>query len=224
MGAAREKVALSWSGGKDSALAFHKLARDPEFEVVALLSFVDDAADRIAHHRVPMKLIARQAEAHGVDRWQIRMPPDPSNEEYDRRMMKLVLRMVGEGVSNCAFGDLFPKGVCAYSERNLAGTGIEPLYPLWGRETGALARHGIGLGFRAVVVCVDTQQLDGAFAGRAIDAGFIADLPDGIDPCGEMGEFHSFVHDGPPFREPVPFEPGGIVDAGRFALYDLVPP
>ena len=222
--AAPKKIVLSWSGGKDSALAFHELARDPDYEVVALLSVVADVADRIAHHRVPMKLIARQADALGVDLWQIRMPPDPSNEEYERRMAESVRRMVDEGVRYCAFGDLFLEDVRAYRERNLAGTGIAPLFPLWGRETGALARHGIEIGFRAVVVCVDTEQLDGAFAGRAVDAGFLADLPDGVDPCGEMGEFHSFVHDGPPFREPVSFEPGGIVDAGRFALFDLEPP
>jgi uncharacterized protein (TIGR00290 family) len=224
MNAAPKPVVLSWSGGKDSALAFHELSRDPEYRVAALLSYIDDAEDRIVQHRVPTALIRAQADALGVALWEIRMPPDPSNAEYERHMAAAVSRMVDHGIHHCAFGDLYLRDVRDYREAKLAGTGVEAVFPLWGRDTGALAAQAISLGFAALIVCVDTDQLDGAFAGRNLDAALLADLPDGVDPCGENGEFHSFVHDGPDFRAPVAFEAGTITDTGRFALYLLPPP
>ncbi len=222
-----EKIVLSWSGGKDSALAFHELARDPEYEVAALLSYIDDADDRIVQHRVPTALIRAQADALGVPLWEIRMPPNPSNEEYERRMSAAVDRMLDNGISHCAFGDLFLEDVREYRLGKLAGTGVDAVFPLWQRETGALARHAVALGFHGLIVCVDTDQLDGRFAGRELDAALFADLPDGVDPCGENGEFHSFVYDGPDFSAPVAFGPGKITSTGpdgRFALCLLPQP
>jgi uncharacterized protein (TIGR00290 family) len=218
--AARTKVVLSWSGGKDSALALHELRRDGGYEVAGLLTFIDDAADRVAHHRVPAGLVKRQAEAAGVPLWEIRMPPDPPNEVYEARMAAAVARMREEGVSHCAFGDLFLADVRANRERKLAGTRVAPVFPLWQRDTAALARAFIDLGFRARIICVDTTQLDGAFAGRELDADFLADLPPGVDPCGENGEYHSFVYDGPIFRHPIAFGPGETTTShDRFRLW-----
>lgn len=222
-----KKIVLSWSGGKDSALAFHELSRDPDYQVVALLSYMDDAEDRIVQHRVPTALIQAQADALGVPLWQIRMPPNPSNEEYERRMSAAIDQMLDEGIRHCAFGDLYLEDVRDYRLGKLAGTGVTAVFPLWKRETSALARHAISLGFHGLIVCVDTEQLDGAFAGRELDTALLADLPDGVDPCGENGEFHSFVYDSPDFSAPVEFDPGEIVSTGpddRFALCLLPQP
>lgn len=227
MSAAPKPVVLSWSGGKDSALAFHELSRDPEYQVVALLSYIDDADDRIVQHRVPTALIRAQADALGVPLWELRMPPNPSNEEYERRMTAAITRMLDEGIKHCAFGDLFLEDVRDYRLDKLAETGVGAVFPLWQRETGALAEYAISLGFHGLIVCVDTDQLDGKFAGREFDAALLADLPPGIDPCGENGEFHSFVYDGPDFSAPVTFGAGKIVSTGaddRFSLCLLPQP
>jgi uncharacterized protein (TIGR00290 family) len=219
------KVVVSWSGGKDSALALHELRRRGDVEVAGLLTFVDDAADRVAHHRVPAGLVRRQADAAGVPLWEIRMPPDPPNAVYEARMAAAVARMRDESVTHCAFGDLFLADVRAYREGKLAGTGVAPLFPLWGRDTGALVRDFIRLGFRARIVCVDMQQIDGAFAGRELDESFLADLPPTADPCGENGEYHTFVHDGPIFSAPIACGEGELTAThDRFRLWLLPHP
>jgi uncharacterized protein (TIGR00290 family) len=221
----KKKLLLAWSGGKDSTLALDQLKRHPEVEVSALLTTVTEGYDRISMHGVRRKLLREQAEALGLPLEEILIPQKCSNEIYEERMRQTLEKFSREGISAAAFGDLFLQEVRSYREERMAKIGMEAVFPLWGGNTSDLAGRFIHLGFRAVVVCVDTQMLASEYAGRNYDAEFISDLPTGIDPCGENGEFHTFVYNGPIFSRPVKIQTGEkLLRDNRFFYCDLISP
>jgi uncharacterized protein (TIGR00290 family) len=217
-----KRVALSWSSGKDSAWSLHLLRQDPGVEVVSLITTINETFDRVAMHSVRRSLLEQQAESTGLPLWAIPLPWPCSNEQYESRMREVCARAVAEGVEAIAFGDLFLADIRAYRERQLEGTGLEPMFPVWQLPTAELARDMIAAGLRARITCVDPKRLAPGFAGRDFDAQFLADLPPDIDPCGENGEFHSFVYDGPMFRHPIPIQTGEIVERDGFVFADLM--
>ncbi|MDY3561175.1 adenine nucleotide alpha hydrolase [Gemmata sp. JC673] len=221
----RPKVLLSWSSGKDSAWALHVLRQRGEVEVVGLVTTLNEAFGRVAMHGVRAELVRAQAEAAGLPLWTVPLPWPCSNDQYESRMRGLVERARAAGVSGLAFGDLFLADVRAYRERQLAGSGIEPLFPLWGApaDTPALAREMIGAGLRATLACVDPKQLAPQFVGREFDTRLLAELPPGADPCGENGEFHTFCHAGPVFDRPIPVRVGDTIERDGFCFADLLP-
>jgi uncharacterized protein (TIGR00290 family) len=220
-----EPIILSWSGGKDSALALAALRDDPAFRVVALLTTITTGYDRISVHGVRRALLAAQERAIGLPVHEIVIEPQSSNAAYDAAVEHALgdVRRRYPDVRRIAYGDLFLEDVRRYREERLAPLGFEGCFPLWGRPTAALAREFIERGFEARLVCVDTTQLEAAFAGRAFDAALLDEMPPSVDPCGERGEFHTFVSAGPGFAEQVEYEVGEIVlRDGRFACCDLV--
>jgi uncharacterized protein (TIGR00290 family) len=217
------KAWLAWSSGKDSAWALHVLRASPEVEVVGLLTTVNEVHDRVAMHGVRRSLLQAQADALGLPLVLAPIPHPCSNEEYERVMAAAVARARDEGVVAFAFGDLFLQDIRRYRESRLDGTGVRTLFPLWGRPTRALAEEMIAGGLRARVVTVDPRHLSADFAGREFDRELLADLPAGIDPCGENGEFHTFAWDGPMFRGPVDMRSGVVVEREGFVFADLVP-
>lgn len=216
------RVLLSWSSGKDSAWTLHRLRQARGLEIGALLTTVNEAARRVAMHAVRAELVRAQAAAAGLPLWEVPLPSPCSNAEYEARMAAAVRRAADEGFTHVAFGDLFLEDVRRYREERLDGTGLTPIFPLWGLETAALAREMIASGVRAILTCVDPRQLDPSFAGRDFDLALLSELPAGVDPCGERGEFHSFVWDGPMFREPVRVGRGVTVERDGFVFTDLV--
>ena len=216
-----EPILLSWSGGKDSSLALHALRQTPGVEVAGLLTTVTEDYDRISMHGVRRSLLERQAAEAGLPLHVILIPRECSNEQYEERMAAFLTGIRDAGIRRVAFGDLFLEDLRAYRESRLASVGMEALFPVWGRDTAKLARDFLRLGFEAILVCVDTQSLAPSFAGRSFDEDLLRDLPSGVDPCGENGEFHTFVHAGPIFRAPVPFRRGEVEDRGRFWFCDL---
>jgi uncharacterized protein (TIGR00290 family) len=222
----RNQIALSWSGGKDSSLALAALRADPRYEVVALLTSVTSGYDRISIHGVRRTLLDAQVASLELPVIEIVLEPKCSNEEYESAFADALgrLNVAHPKVQQIAFGDLYLADVRAYREKLLERTGHSALFPLWGSDTAALAMDFIGAGFRAHLVCVDTQQLSASFAGRAFDAALLADLPPTVDPCGEGGEFHTFVSDGPIFAKPIDVTLGEVVLRDeRFAFCDLLP-
>jgi uncharacterized protein (TIGR00290 family) len=221
----RPKVLLSWSSGKDSAWALHVLRLRGEVEVVGLVTTLNEAFGRVAMHGVRAELVRAQADAAGLPLWPVPLPWPCSNAEYEARMRAVVEKARSAGVTAFAFGDLFLADIRAYRERQLAGTGLAPLFPVWGTpaDTPALARAMVAAGFRATLACVDPKQLDPRFVGREFDAELLADLPPGVDPCGENGEFHTFCHAGPVFARPVPVRVGDTVERDGFWFADLLP-
>lgn len=220
---ARERVALSWSGGKDGALALHELRRGRAFEVVELLTTVSEGAERVTMHGVRRALLERQARALGLPLRLVPIPERASNEAYEAAMARALEGLRTADVRRVASADLFLEDVRAYRERQLARLGMEALFPVWGRGSAAFVRRVLEVGFEALVVCVDTRALDASFAGRPLDAGLLDALPPGVDPCGERGEFHTFVVNGPGFAEPVRCRPGALHRDGPFLFCDLVP-
>jgi uncharacterized protein (TIGR00290 family) len=217
-----EKVVVSWSGGKDSALALHEIAG--RYDVVALLTTVTDGYDRISMHGVRTALLERQAAALGLPLEVIRIPPSCTNDDYESRMCAALDRHRSAGVAGVVCGDIFLEDVRRYREERLFRGGLKGVFPIWGRESAGLVRQFLGLGFRAVLCCVDTRVLPAEFAGRLYDDALLADLPAGCDPCGENGEFHTFVFDGPSFAAPVRWRPGErTLREGRFGYCDLLP-
>jgi uncharacterized protein (TIGR00290 family) len=214
---------VSWSGGKDSCVALHEIQKAPNIRVEALLTTVTRDFDRISMHGVRRVLLERQAESLGLPLRQIFISRGAGNDEYEQRMGETLATYRDQGINVVVFGDLFLQDIRAYRERLLARCNMTGLFPVWGRDTAQFIREFIGLGFKAVVVCVDPAQLDSAFSGRLIDENFLADLPPDVDPCGENGEFHTFVFDGPNFRKPVNFSIGEIVCRDSFWFCDLVP-
>jgi uncharacterized protein (TIGR00290 family) len=199
-------VVLSFSGGKDSVLALARLRAGGEWDVRALLAAFVEGEDRLVMHDVPERLVALQASSVGVPLVSMRVPRAPSNAAYEARLAAALEPLRAQGVKHVAFGDLFLADIRAYRDALTARLGIEPVYPLWGADTRALAQAFVRDGYRGITVCVDATKLDATWASREMDAAFFAALPTGIDPCGERGEFHSFVHDGPGFAYPVRFE------------------
>jgi uncharacterized protein (TIGR00290 family) len=218
-----EATWVSWSSGKDSALALATARADPALEVVGLLTTLNAAADRVAMHAVRRELLRAQADALGLPVHQVELPWPCGNEEYGRLMTDAVASATSAGVTRMVFGDLYLADVRDYRERALAGTGIEPVFPLWGRPTRALAAEMVDAGIRATLTCVDPRRLDASFAGRAFDHDLLADLPPAVDPCGENGEFHTFVHDGPGFAAPLGVRVGEVVERDGFVFADVLP-
>ncbi|MBX9579032.1 MAG: adenine nucleotide alpha hydrolase [Gemmataceae bacterium] len=221
----KPRVLLSWSSGKDSAWALHVLRQRGEVEVIGLVTTLNEAFDRVAMHGVRATLVQAQADAVGLPLWRVPLPWPCSNDGYEVGMRGVIGKAVAEGVTGFAFGDLFLEDIRAYRVRQLAGTGIEPLFPVWGTvdDTPALARAMIATGLKATLACVDPRHLPPAFAGRAFDLGLLADLPPGVDPCGENGEFHTFCHAGPVFDRPIPVRVGDVVERDGFWFADLIP-
>lgn len=214
---------LSWSGGKDSALAFHAL-RDAGVEIDALITTVTEGYERISMHGVRRELLHRQAEALDVQVVEARIPIAASNDRYEQAMREVLAPFRDGGATQIAFGDLFLEDVRAYRERLMASAGMEPVFPIWGRDTSELARQFLALGFRAVLVCVDPRQIDSRFCGREYDQTLLAELPATADPCGEKGEFHTFVYDGPIFRAPIEIRLGQCVERDGFCFCDVQTP
>ena len=216
------KTLLAWSSGKDSAWTLHVL-RQRGVQVSGLLTTLNEAADRVAMHGVRRALVEAQAEAAGVPLRQVPLPWPCSNDDYEARMTAACRAAVADGFDAIAFGDLFLRDVREYRERQLAGSGLTPLFPLWELPTAALAGEMIASGVRARLTCIDTKQLDARFAGREFNRSLLAEFPAQVDPCGEKGEFHSFVYDGPMFRHPVSIVPGELKVVDQFVYADLVP-
>jgi uncharacterized protein (TIGR00290 family) len=218
-----KRVALSWSSGKDSAWSLHLLRQDPAVEVVALITTINQEFDRVAMHAVRRELLERQADSAGLPLWKVPLPWPCTNEQYEARMRDLCARARQQEIEAIAFGDLFLADIRAYREKQLENTGLQPIFPVWRLPTRELAGTMIRAGLRARITCVDPKVLSREFAGREFDASFLSDLPDGVDPCGENGEFHSFVYDGPMFRKPVPVKVGETVERDGFVFADLQP-
>jgi len=218
-----EDVLFCWSGGKDSAMALHALRSAGDCRITALLTTITEEYDRISMHGVRRALLERQAESLGLPLHAVLIPPQCINAIYEERMKEALAQHLTRGVRRVAFGDIFLEDLRVYREKNLAQIGMQALFPIWKRGTGELARDFVGLGFRAITVCVDPRVLDASFAGRELDASFFADLPVGVDPCGENGEFHTFVFDGPVFETPIAFRVGEKVLRDGFCFCDLLP-
>jgi uncharacterized protein (TIGR00290 family) len=219
----RTPTVLSWSGGKDSALALHELLMDPTVELRGLLTTVTDGYDRVSMHGVRTSLVSAQAAALEVPWWSVRIPPSATNEQYERAMLDGLDAVRLGGVEAIAFGDLFLDDVRAYRERLVERAGLRPRFPLWGRSTSELAKRFVSCGFRAVVVCVDPRQIDVSHCGREYDDALLSALPPSADPCGELGEFHTFVYDGPMFSQPIVTQRGVVVEREGFVFCDLLP-
>jgi uncharacterized protein (TIGR00290 family) len=217
------KILLSWSGGKDSAWALHTLRAEGRYEVVALLTTVNERFRRIAIHGVRESLLDAQSAAVNLPLWKIDLPFPCTNVHYETRMAAALARCRDERLQGIAFGDLFLEDIRAFRIQQLAGTGLEPISPLWGRPTGALAREMIAGGLRAHLTCIDPCKLAPDFAGRPFDDDLLRDLPPGIDPCGEGGEFHTFVSAAPCFSGSIAVVPGEIVERDNFIYADLLP-
>ena len=218
------KAVFSWSGGKDSALALHEILKCREYEVEALLTTVTREYDRVSMHGLRRSLLEEQADSLGLGLEMVMIPRNASNEEYELSLEKAVLKYKASGVNSVIYGDIFLEGIRKYREVHLGKSGLGCVFPIWGRDSLSLARTFIDAGFKAVVVCVDSTLLDGGFAGREFDNDFLSELPPAIDRCGENGEFHTFVYDGPIFRERIEFEKGEIVlRDNRFYYCDLLP-
>ncbi len=216
-------VVLSWSGGKDSALALWAMREELGVEPAALLTTFTEDHDRVSMHAVRRPLLEAQAAAVGVPLARVGIPAVCSNEVYEERMAAALEAPPLAEIEEFAFADLFLEDIRAYREERLAAIGRRATFPIWGRETGALARRFVDAGFAATLVCVDPRQLGPSFAGRAFDADLLRDLPPGVDPCGENGEFHTFVTAGPIFSAPVPVAHGETVERDGFVFHDLLP-
>lgn len=215
------KVLVSWSSGKDSAWTLHLLQQQGGYDIVGLVTTVNERFERVAMHGVPVALLEAQARAAGVALWKVPLPHPCSNERYEAAMASVVERARSAGVSAFAFGDLFLEDIRAYREKQLAGSGLQPLFPLWNRPTGVLARHMIAGGVRAILTCVDPKKLPASFAGREFGPELLAELPPDVDPCGENGEFHTFVHAGPMFHISINVRVGEVVERDGFVFADI---
>lgn len=219
-----EKIVFSWSGGKDSARALYEIKRSGNYEVAALLTTVTEDYDRISMHGVPRVLLEEQVRSLGIPLEKIFITKDASNEEYESNMQKVLEKYLALGITSVAYGDIFLEDLKKYREDNLAKIGMKGIFPIWKKDSRELALSFIGLGFKAVITCTDSKFLGKGFIGRKFDEGFLSDLPSGVDPCGENGEFHSFVYDGPIFNEPLSFTKGEIVLRDeRYYFCDLIP-
>ncbi len=219
-----EKVIVVWSGGKDSTLALHEIRKNDNYEIVGLLTTLTEDYDRISMHGVRRILLEQQADSMGFPLEKVFISKNNSMEEYKSKMREVNAKYLTAGVSSMVFGDIFLMDVRKYREDNLSKIGMKGIFPLWKKDTHELAKTFIDLGFKAVVTCVDSDVLDKNFVGRAFDKQFLSDLPSNIDPCGENGEFHSFVYDGPIFQKRILYTKGEVVlRENRFYYCDLIP-
>ena len=216
-------VLVSWSGGKDSCFALYELKRDHAFDVAALITTITEDYDRVSMHGVRRVLLERQAKALGLPLHQVAISKDATNADYEAGMAKALSAYAAAGIDSIVFGDLFLEDVRAYREQFLERIDVKPVFPVWHRNTAEFVRDFVRLGFKAVTTCVSTKHLDESFVGRMVDNSFLEALPPEVDPCGENGEFHTFVFDGPLFTEPVIFSVGEKVLRGEFWFCDLVP-
>ena len=219
----REKVIMGWSGGKDSALALREIRRQDQYEVAALVTTCTEGYDRISMHGVRCSLLERQARELGLPLKKVFISQGASNDEYEARMKEAFLEYKKAGITKAAFGDLFLEDIRTYRDRLMTSIGMTALYPVWGLDTRALAREFVRDGFGAVLVCIDPRTLDKSFAGRTFDHELLDDLPANVDPCGENGEFHSFVFQGPIFKQTIRCERGEIILCDNFYFADLLP-
>lgn len=219
----RERILMAWSGGKDSALALNELRGRPEIEIVGLLTTITDPDDVISMHRVRRSLLEQQVRAIGLPLVPVRIPPACRNAVYEAAMEAALWPYIEEGLSGVAFGDIYLQELREYREARLAAVGLRGIFPLWGRDTRELVGEVIRRGIRAVVTTVDAKVLDRSFVGRTLDDAFLADLPAGVDPCGEKGEFHTFVDDGPGFAAPVGWVRSAVTERDGFYYCDLLP-
>lgn len=220
---ARRRILLSWSSGKDSAWSLFTLRQDPHNCIVGLLTTINEEFDRIAMHAVRRELLEAQADAAGVDLWPVFIPRNCPNELYEETMRAVLAKAKDDGIAAIAFGDLFLEDIRRERETKMAGMGFELLFPLWGTQTARLAEEMLNGGLKATVTCVDPRALDPSFAGREWDATLLKDLPKNVDPCGENGEFHTFVHAGPMLSRPVATRLGEVVNRDGFVFADLLP-
>jgi uncharacterized protein (TIGR00290 family) len=219
----RESILFCWSGGKDSAMALQTLLQRSDVHIAALLTTVTEGYERISMHGVRRELLARQAQSIGLPLHEVRIPPQCVNPIYEARMEEALRIHFENGVRKVAFGDIFLEDLRAYREKNLARIGMTAIFPIWKRDARELIRSFHAHRFRAIAVCVDSKVLNPGFAGRELDESFFRDLPPHADPCGENGEFHTFVFDGPIFRSPIPVRTGEIVNRDGFIFCDLLP-
>ncbi len=217
-----EPILFCWSGGKDSAMALYTLRQREDVRVTALLTTVTEGYERISMHGVRRDLLEKQAESMGLPLHEVRIPPECVNPVYEARMEEALLAHYSKGVRAVAFGDIFLEDLRVYREKNLARIGMTALFPIWKRDTRELIRFFHAQRFRSIAVCIDSKVLDRRFAGRELDESFFNDLPPGVDPCGENGEFHTFVYDGPIFRRPIPVHTGEVLDRDSFVFCDLL--
>lgn len=219
----RPKALLAWSTGKDSAWSLHVLRQQAQVEVVGLLTTINEHFDRVAMHGVRREVLEAQARAAGLPLWPVHIPWPCPNETYEQRMAAAVALAKAEGIQYIAFGDLFLEDIRAYRIAKLQGTGIDPLFPIWGTrtDTPALARTMLDAGLRAVLTCVDPRQCDPKFAGRIFEPRLLAELPPGVDPCGENGEFHTCCFSGPMYAAPIPVRTGKVVERDGFVFADV---
>jgi uncharacterized protein (TIGR00290 family) len=217
------KVLLSWSSGKDSAWTLHLLRQRPDTQITALLTTFNSVADRVAMHAVRRTLVEAQAERTGIPLWAVELPSPCSNLEYEDRMRAVCQRATAEGITAIAFGDLFLQEIRDYRVRQLQGSGLEPLFPVWQIPTDQLGREMIAGGVKAKITCVDPKKLTKSFAGRDYDLRLLQALPPEIDPCGENGEFHTFVYDSPVFSRPIAVRTGEVVERDGFVFADVLP-
>jgi uncharacterized protein (TIGR00290 family) len=218
-----EPILFCWSGGKDSAMALHALFQQKQFQVVALLTTVTETYDRIAMHGVRRELLKQQAKSIGLPLHEVFIPPQCVNPIYEARMEEALRLFYNQGIRKVAFGDIFLEDLRFYREKNLARIGMTALFPIWKRDTRELICRFHEQHFRAVAACIDNKVLEPSFAGRELDESFFRDLPPTADPCGENGEFHTFVFDGPIFQSPIPIRTGEIVNRDGFVFCDLLP-
>ena len=219
-----KKILYSWSGGKDSAMALHELLKERAYEVAALLTVVTKDYGRISMHGVRQELLESQASALGLPLEKVFITKKSDNKEYELRMKKVLMRYKKLGIEAVAFGDIFLEDLKKYREERLREAGFKGIFPIWKRNTHELAETFIDLGFKAVISCVDSKVLDKRFSGRLFDRQFLSELPSSVDPCGENGEFHSFVYDGPIFKKPVSFRVGEtVLREERFYYTDILP-
>lgn len=217
------RVLVSWSSGKDSAWALHRMRQDAATDIVGLVTTVNAAHRRVAMHAVREELLEAQARAAGLPLWRVEIPDPCSNARYEVAMGCLLARAREEGIDGIAFGDLFLRDIRSYRERLLEGSGIAPIFPIWNESTPELARRMLASGLRAVLTCVDPRAVPSGFAGRSFDESLLDELPRGVDPCGENGEFHTFAWAGPMFQSPIAVDVGQILERDGFVFADLLP-
>jgi uncharacterized protein (TIGR00290 family) len=218
-----EKVLFCWSGGKDSALSLYQIQRGGEYEIISLLTTITEDYDRVSMHGVPRILVEQQAYSLGLPIAEVFLSKDSSNQKYESKMGEVLTRFKQRGISAVVFGDIFLEEVRKYREDSLSKLGLKGIFPIWGRDTAELTRSFMALGFRGVITCVDSRVLDKRFVGRTVDKHFLAELPPGVDPGGENGEFHSFVFAGPIFKKRIAYSLGELVLRDSFYFAELLP-